>query len=162
MQTLLWAMALASLALGLTLYGLLSWAIAGRTLRGAYGPGATFGVFPGYAWYPGEAVDAERLGLHEVALELLSLEALHDRRRTRLVLSVRRLEGFPGGECGGALMMALARRAQEFSGADVVVVELPQEEDGPSQEGDAVWMVSRDGGGWSGTGRQLYAIKGGG
>jgi hypothetical protein len=107
-------------------------------------------------------VDAARLGLDDTQLEVLSLEALHDGRRTRLVLSVRPLPGFPGGECRAALMMGLARRALDFSGCDVFVVEAPQEGDGPSQEGDAVWMVSRDGGGWSGTGRQLYAIKEGG
>jgi hypothetical protein len=145
-----WAVALASVSLGLTLYGAASW-------RLGQGRAAGEGGLPGYAWYPGEAVSLEALDAEGAGLEVASLEALHGGARSRLVLRVRAGGALPAGPARGAVLMALARRALERSGADVVAVELSQEpEEALGHAEDEVWLVSADGAGWGGARRGGY------
>jgi hypothetical protein len=149
----LWLAAAAGVCLGLVAWGLAAWATGGWSLRGGrpHRRGARLGPMPGYAAYPGEAVDAERLGLGALGLVPVALEVFHSPARARVVLSARWGEGAPGVDPLGRLGLA-ARRVSEATGAEVAVVEVAEGVDAPSVEGRGAALFARDGGGWSGAG----------
>lgn len=142
--------ALISVILGLTLYGAAAMLSDAVQVRGRRRPGVDPGPVPGYAWYPGEAVDAGRLGLAPERWSVESLEAFHKPGRRRLVLTLRARGGPMGLDERARALEAATMAAMIRAGADVVVAEVSALPQGPSSPEGLVALRSADGRGWSG------------
>ncbi len=151
MDILTWATALGALGLGATCYGLCAWGLGPLSLRRPSGPGASFGPMPGYAQYPGEALERLKVGLSGTDLHVESMETFHTPYRQRLVLTMERPH--VTFEVFAEVMERSAQQVLAWTGADVVVVEVASDVDGPTLPEHGLLIVSQDGAGWSGQGR---------
>lgn len=143
---------LASASLGATLYAFAELALPPRWWRRSRGGGVEQGPVPGYALYPGEALDARRMGLEGSPWRAHSLETFHSPARKRAVVTLARRPGaaLPDAESVPGALLAVARRVQEATGVDVVVVEWAAAPDGLSAPGAWVGVYSPDARAWDG------------
>ena len=149
---------LVSVVLGLSLYGLAAFSCAGATARARFDNTVRRGPVPGYAYYPGEAVDRVAIGVDGISLGVHSLETYHSRDRQRIVLTLS-----PGTEAlkhAGLVLERLVAALLMRSGAHVAVVELSSNPAGPSLIGDWTVIGSIDGRGWSGRGQGVVMVRG--
>ena len=114
--------------------------------------GARVGPIPGYSRLPGKHVqwapdEASPPGLGKT-WEPLCMETVHAGRRSRIVLSLRRVaEMEPTDQF--SIMKTLARRLVRRTGALVVAVQFESERS--STDPEAVLIFASDGRGWTGT-----------
>jgi hypothetical protein len=139
---------LATVALGLSLWGAARIAISSTRLRSPTDQAVEEGPIPGYAYYPGRLV-TRSAWMDSAGLVPSALEAFHGPSRTRVVLTLAPSPGH-GFQHTSALLQRAAGELLDTTGAHVAVVEIATEPLGPSRVGDWTAVASRDGRGWSG------------
>lgn len=118
--------------------------------------GARQGPVPGYSLLPGKAlqwnpVEAPPIGLGET-WEVTSVETVHAGRRTRWVLTLRALQTLEPTQ-QFTIMKALAERILRHTMGLVAAVQF---QDSPNNAPDAMFVLSRDGRGWTGTAQGVF------
>lgn len=143
---------LATVSLGATLYAFAELALPGLSWRRSRSGQIEPGPVPGYTFYPGEALDEHRMGLDASPWRAHCLETFHSPKRQRAVVTLAARSGagqMPTSEVPGQLL-GVARRVQQATKVDVVVVEWTPNPDAPSALGSWVGVYSPDALAWGG------------